>query len=69
MENIELRKHLYKTTKTAHLDKIRKGVAYYSFDAEPFLPVHFHVPISEMGDADFNDEVKPSLLWRWFVKP
>lgn len=72
MEYIELRKYLYKTTRYAQLDYIRKGVAYYSIDVDSYETgngtAHFHVPIEEMGDATFSAEEKPSLLWRWFAK-
>jgi hypothetical protein len=59
---ISVRKELYKNNYKAQLQFIGKGIAYYKCD---FLLAWFHVPVDDMGDADFFPEMEAKLLIRW----
>lgn len=62
--NTEIKKLLYKQKPTAHFMYVRKGHAYYYADLED-RKVHFKVPVSDMGDADFGIEMESQHLNRW----
>lgn len=66
MENTEIKKALYKQKPEAHIQFIRKGVAYYYADLEE-CRVKFEVPVNDMGDADFLPTMDAKLLNRWIV--
>ena len=68
MELNDIKKSLYRENPHAVLKQIRKGVAYYS----AHIPsadkvVHFEVPVSDMGDADFLSHMDSKLLIRWIA--
>ena len=67
MNKTELKKALYKQKPKARFTYIRKGVAYYYADLEEER-VHFEIPVSDMGDADFGVEMDAKLLNRWIVE-
>lgn len=79
----EIRKKIYKQKPNARFVKIRKGMAYYRSEVVDVdsgdgifgdLPVHklwgiiFEVPVSDMGDADFNADMEARLLTRWILE-
>lgn len=66
MEKNELKKLLYRENPTAKLKFIRKGSAYYTAKTND-ITIDFIVPISDMGDADFFDEMDGKLMIRWIV--
>ena len=67
MEKNELKKALYKQNPTAGLVFIRKGTAYYRCNLEDGTLVQFEIPISDMGDSDFHNEMDSKYLIRWIV--
>jgi hypothetical protein len=67
MNKTELKKALYKQKPEARFSHIRKGNAYYYADLEE-CRVHFEIPVSDMGDADFNAKMDGKLLNRWIVE-
>ena len=68
MELNEIKKALYKENPHAVLKHIRKGVVYYSAHLVSVDKViQFQVPISDMGDADFEPFIDAKLLIRWIV--
>ena len=64
MEKNEIKKALYKQKPQARFTMIRKGNAHYYADLEE-MRVHFEIPVSDMGDADFLIEMDAKLLIRW----
>lgn len=66
MEKNELKKLLYRENPTAKLTYIRKGSAYYTSKTND-VTIDFIIPISDMGDADFHNEMESKLLIRWIV--
>jgi hypothetical protein len=67
MTSTEIKKALYKQKPDAHFRYIRKGVAYYYADLEK-TRVQFEIPVSDMGDADFNRTMPAKLLNRWILE-
>lgn len=67
MTKLDIMKALYRQQPTALFLFIRMGVAYYTTVLEGGAVVHFHVPVSDMGTADFNYEMPAKLLNRWAV--
>tara|TARA_R110000822_G_scaffold36734_10_gene103231 strand:+ start:3237 stop:3437 length:201 start_codon:yes stop_codon:yes gene_type:complete len=66
MTHNEIKKALYREKPTANLKYIRSGVAYYyAFVSDE--AVDFEVPVSDMGDAEFYDEMEAHLMIRWLV--
>ena len=70
MEKNEIKKALYKQNPKAEFKFIRKEVAYYltiiESESEP-VEIRFEVPVSDMGDADFESTMDAKLLIRWIV--
>lgn len=71
MEKNEVRKALYKQNPKAEFKFIRKGVAYYlsvvqSENHEP-VELRFEIPVSDMGDADFELYMEAKYLFRWIA--
>ena len=71
MEKNEIKKALYKQNPQAVFKLIRKGVAYYLtiIESENYEPVEirFEIPVSDMGDADFEHSMDSKYLIRWIV--
>jgi len=69
MDKTEIKKALYRLNPPAFLSKIRMGIAYYHafIDDGDEDPVEFEVPVSDMGDADFEPTMKAKHLIRWIV--
>lgn len=71
MTKNEIKKALYKQKPIAHFDLIRIGVAYYSTAIENLEGeqevIQFQIPISDMGEADFESEIPANLLNRWII--
>ncbi len=73
MEKNEIKKALYKQKPKARLLFIRKGSAFYTARVkdgeteESSITIYFEVPVSDMGDAEFYDEMDAKLLNRWIV--
>ena len=72
MEINEIKKALYKQKPIAKLLVRKNGVAYYDAvileQEEPILKyktLFFDVPESDMGDAEFTEEMDAKLLIRW----
>lgn len=70
----EIKKLLYKQNPNAKLIFIRKGIAHYvadvliELDGETKVEkIHFEVPITDMGDADFLYIMDGKFLIRWIV--
>jgi hypothetical protein len=70
----EIKKILYKQNPKANFSYIRKEIAYYKAiisieKTEEKLPetyqVLFEIPVKDMGDADFFQEMDGKLLIRW----
>lgn len=72
MEINEIKKALYKQNPKAEFKFIRKGVAYYStiIESENYEPVEirFEIPVSDMGDADFEYLMESKYLIRWIFQ-
>lgn len=72
MEINEIKKALYKQNPKAEFKFIRKGVAYYStiIESENYEPVEikFEIPVSDMGDADFEYSMDSKYLIRWIFQ-
>lgn len=71
MEKNEVKKALYKQNPKAEFKFIRKGVAYYltvvqSENYEP-VEIRFEIPVSDMGDADFELYMEAKYLIRWIA--
>jgi len=71
MKNVEVKKLVYKQKPLAHFSKIRMGIAYYrSFvidENNKSVHIEFHIPVADMGDADFTKTMEAKLLVRWLV--
>ena len=67
----EIKKLTYKQQPKAKFERIRMGVAYYSFsvlfEGETSCRLGFEciIPISDMGEADFTSEMEAKHLLRW----
>ena len=72
MEKNEIKKLLYKQNPKATFTHIRKANAYYTSTVEDAIAgrvlVHFEVPVNDMGDADFFNEMEAKFLIRWILK-
>ena len=66
MEKNELKKLLYREKPKAEFRYIRKGTAYYRAITVD-VTIDFQIPVQDMGDADFLDEMEAKLLIRWIV--
>ena len=71
MELNEIKKCLYKQNPEAKFRFIRKGVAYYSCvitkESMSSQQVSFEIPVNDMGDADFLNQMDSKLLIRWLT--
>ena len=68
MTKDEAKKELYKQNPPAHLIFIRKGVVHYEagvYEGDKRVSIHFEVPFSDMGDADFFAEMHAKHLIRY----
>lgn len=74
MTKNEIKKSLYKQNPKVNFDYIRKGIAYYKTfittekteeKISESLQVFFEIPIIDMGDADFFQEMEGKYLIRW----
>lgn len=66
MERDELKKILYIHKPIAKFQYIRKGHAFYKSIIND-IEILFDVPVIDMGDADFLDEMEGKLLIRWII--
>lgn len=64
MERNEVVKMVYKNKPTATLMYIRKGKAFYKASIEQ-NDILFEVPVDDMGEADFTNEMESQFLLRW----
>ena len=67
----DIKKLLYKHKPTAVFERITMGTAYYRTristpDIE--LNVNFEIPVSDMGNADFERKMEAKHLIRWIVE-
>ncbi len=71
METNEIKKLLYKQNPKANFNYIRKGYAYYDApitDSDKvFKFIKFEIPITDMGDADFHNQMDAKFLVRWIL--
>lgn len=70
--NTEIKKRLYKEKPEATFSHIKMGIAYYQCTLRNFdntIPVDeniiFQIPVSDMGDAQFESRMQAQLLIRW----
>lgn len=69
MERNEVKKALYKQKPMAKLISMGKVFKYdtkIELDGKKRL-IKFEVPMSDMGDATFGEEIQGQLLIRWIV--
>ena len=66
MEKNEIKKLLYLNKPAAKFLYIRKGQAYYKSMVND-IEIMFNIPVSDMGDADFLNEMEAKHLIRWIV--
>lgn len=62
----EIKKLLYKTKPWAHFNYIANGVAYYSVQTL-YGTVLFDIPVDDMGNTPFNQDMEAQLLNRWIA--
>ena len=66
-----IKKELYKQKPTAEFSYIRMGVAYYHTEIRgesiQSFRINFEVPVTDMGNADFERSMDAKLLNRWIV--
>ena len=69
MQKNEIKKFLYRSKPLAKFQFIRLGVAYYKVE-HPNLekPIHFEIPVEDMGEADYGIEMEGQHLNRWIVE-
>ena len=69
MNEVEIKKAMYRQKPKANLTHIRGGVAHYvaQFKDGDVVNdvVNFEVPVADMGDADFFPEMDAKLLARY----
>jgi hypothetical protein len=65
MELNEIKKRLYVEAPTAKFFKLTKGVMYYVAHLSEGKPVHFSIPITDIGDAAFYSTMEAKLLIRY----
>ena len=66
MELNDIKKALYKQKPIASLIKIKNGKAHYIATLND-TPIHFEIPIIDMGDAEFLIMMDAKLLIRWII--
>jgi len=66
---IDIKKLVYRQQPVAKFEKIRIGVAYYTFNVlwreVTRLGFSFEIPIEDMGTADFYKEMEAKHLLQW----
>jgi len=62
--NTEIKKRLYKEKPEARFSHIKMGTAYYYCDLGDENLI-FQIPVSDMGDAQFESRMQAQLLIRW----
>ena len=67
MTKNEIKKDLYKQNPKALFKYIRKNVAFYETKLENGSDVLFEIPVVDMGDADFFQEMEGKYLIRWIA--
>lgn len=70
MEKNTIKKALYKQKPIATQTKIEGGCFHYETTVElsdESTLIKFKVPVSDMGDATFGEEMQGQLLIRWIV--
>lgn len=67
MTKNEIKKDLYKQNPTAVFTHIRKNVAFYKTKLENNIEVLFEIPVVDMGDTDFSNEMDSKYLIRWIA--
>jgi len=60
----EIKKRLYKEKPEARFSHIKMGIAYYYCDLGDENLI-FQIPVSDMGDAQFESRMAAQLLIRW----
>lgn len=65
MDLTQVKKELYKQKPIAKFTYIRSGFAYYTTKLDLNQTVIFRIPVEDMGDATFMDEMEGKLLIRW----
>jgi hypothetical protein len=63
----EIKKELYKQKPLAKFMYIRKGIAYYFTDLTQ-ARIHFEIPVTDMGEADFGPTMKAQHLNAWILE-
>lgn len=66
MEKNEIKKLLYRENPIAVFNYIRKGNAYYQTKTIDVI-IDFVIPVSDMGEANFLNEMDSKSLIRWIV--
>lgn len=65
----EVKKALYTEKPTAKLITIKSGFMYYQLYSTTLKEVvHFKVPFTDMGDANFWPDMPGQLLNRWIYE-
>jgi len=76
MTKNEIKKLLYKQNPKANFAYIRKGIVYYKTivytekidkKISEAFQVLFEIPVVDMGDADFFQEMEGKYLIRWIA--
>lgn len=67
MEKNDIKKALYRQKPIAKKTKEVENVYLYETSLEEGMKIYFEVPVSDMGDATFGDEMDAKLLIRWIV--
>ena len=70
MEKNEVKKALYKQNPMAMFNYIKQGVAYYKTIVDIGDYEHqitFEIPVNDMGEAKFEQEMEAKFLIRWIV--
>jgi hypothetical protein len=67
MELNDIKKELYKQKPWAYFSYIREGIAYYytNINQADVPTINFEIPVSDMGNADFEAVMSAQLLIRW----
>lgn len=74
MEKNEIKKLIYKQNPIAKFSYIRKGIAYYKTTLKTedkiyeMFNIDFEIPVSDMGEADFRNEMESKFLNRWVME-
>jgi hypothetical protein len=70
MTNTEIKKALYKQKPTAKRTTIKEDVFFYEttiMNTDVSVTIKFEVPVTDMGDAEFIEEMEAKHLIRWIV--